>query len=246
MATFTLLDPTPGAQAPPGPWGARPAPAPSFSTEAGPEANAPIWSAQLSGDLAAARAELDAADLTLRRQEQALDLATERMGRAARGGASFAAGLPAPERELLLVLEDMRQPRGASFSTSAAALHLEQAQAQFRAFAAQVRATLGNYAVVETRVAAALVARSSVSWTGSMRSLLLAGISADQHELHRRTLALALRSRAALLRTFATVTRGAAIVATAISSPAGPLLALPAAWRFVSQLLEDLRGTEAA
>jgi len=243
MATFVLLDPTPGAQAPPGPWAARPAPAASFSAGAGPEAGAPVWSARLSGDIAAARGELAAADAALDQQERALEAAIARMERSARGGASFAAGQPAPERELQLVLEELRRPPGAaSFSVGTEAGRLEEAQAQFRAFAAQVGETLRNYAIVETRVETALVGRTSVGWTGSMRSLVVAGISAEQRELHRRTLGLALRSRAALLRTFGTVTRGAAIVATAISSPAGPVLALPAAWRFVNQLLEDIRA----
>lgn len=242
MATFTLLDPTPGAASPPGPWAARPASAASFSL-GGPEAGAPVWSAQLSDDPQQARAELTAAAAGLERQERALDGAVERMARGARGGASFsAAGQPAPERELQLVLEELRRPPGAaSFSLGGEPARWEQAQAQFRAFSAQVGEALRSYAIVETRTSA-LVGRTSVGWTGSMRSLVLAGISPEQAELHQRTLGLALRSRAALLRTFVTVTRGATIVATAISSPAGPLLALPAAWRFVSQLLDDMRA----
>jgi hypothetical protein len=243
VATFTLLDPTPGATAPPGPWAARPAPAASFSAGAGPEAGAPVWSAQLPEDAAEARAELAAAASGLERQERALDEAIARMARSARGGASFAAAQPAPERELQLVLEELRRPRGAaSFSAGGEPPRWEQAQAQFRAFSAQVTETLRGYAVVETRVSVALVGRTSVGWTGNMRSLVVANISPDQDDLHRRTLGLALRSRVALLRTFVTVTRGAAIVATAISSPAGPLLALPAAWSFVSQLLDDMRA----
>jgi hypothetical protein len=52
---------------------------------------------------------------------------------------------------------------------------------------------------------------------------------------------LALGSRAALLKTFGTVMRGAAIIAALTSSPVGAALALPAAWRFVEQLRDELQ-----
>jgi hypothetical protein len=85
-----------------------------------------------------------------------------------------------------------------------------------------------------------------VSWTGDVRSLIAAGLAPDQDALHRRSLALAMRSRAALLRTFAVVMRGATIVALMASSPLGAARALPAAWRFVDDLLREERAREQA
>jgi hypothetical protein len=82
----------------------------------------------------------------------------------------------------------------------------------------------------------------TVSWTGQVGTVLALGVLPDQAVLHQRTLRLALQSRLTLLQTFATVTRGAGIVLTMASSPAGALMALPAAWRFLKDLFHEQRS----
>lgn len=247
MPIFEVLEPTQGVSPPPGPWASRPAPAAAFSTGGDPEAGAAIWRANLPADPLEARVALGAAAASLRAQEQALDQAARRMGRAARGGASFSsAGAPSPEQEMLAVLYDARpEDEGASFGIGDSIKGaMEEAQEQFQTFVNQVFDTVANFAVVETRVGGVLIGRTSVGWGGDTRTLMAAGVTADQALLHRRTLALALRSRAALLRSLAVITRGAGIVATAVSSPAGPLLALPAAWKFVDQLIKETKAPQ--
>lgn len=248
MAIFELIDQS-GAPAPPGPWQTRPADATSFSARAGGDAAGPVWRVELPDDPAAAWTALRAAEAELERHEAALDAAPARLGAlAAAGGAvSFGTGgLPAPERQLLAMLGELGDAGGqgaGSFSTrGAATTSWAEAEERFRAFVAQVQDAVANYAVVETRVGGGLVARSTVSWTGDMRSLLGAAPTAGQREAHRRAVGLALRSRAALLKSFGTVMRGAALVAVMAGSPAGALMAMPAAWRFVDQLVSDLRG----
>lgn len=248
MAIFELID-RPGAPAPPGPWQTRPAAPASFSARAGGEPAGPVWRIELPDDPAAAWAALRAAEAELGRHEAALDGAPARISAlaAAGGAASFSTtGLPAPERQLLALLGGAGGAGGetaGSFSTRGAAPpSWAEAEERFRAFVAQVQEAVSNYAVVETRVGGGLVARSTVSWTGDMRSLLGAAPTAGQREAHRRAVGLALRSRAALLKSFGTVMRGATLVAVMAGSPAGALMAMPAAWRFVDQLVSDLRG----
>jgi hypothetical protein len=249
MAIFELIDPVAGASTPPGPWTTRPAPPVSFSAASAPEAGAPVWRVSLPADPQAAQAALADAGRGLRAQEAALETAAGRMRRVASGGASFSAGrTPAPELELMGMIGELRATESGARSFGLredASSGWSEAEEKFRAFSAQVHATLTNYAVVETEVERALIGRTSVGWTGDVRSLLAAGLSPEQADLHRRTLALALESRAALLRTFTTVLRGATIVATMISSPVGAVTALPAAWKFVDQLLSDMRGSSA-
>ncbi|NTU81364.1 MAG: hypothetical protein HGA45_18630, partial [Chloroflexales bacterium] len=161
-------------------------------------------------------------------------------------------GLPAPERQLLALVGELRGEPGGPLGASAFGAGEPErpswadAEERFRAFVAQVQDAVANFAVVETLVEGSLVARTSVSWTGDMRSLLRPALPTRHEGLHRRSLGLALRSRAALLKTFGTVMRGAALVAVMASSPVGAVTALPAAWKFVDQLLDETRARQRA
>lgn len=248
MARFEVIDPNDGP-APPGPWETRPAPAASFSSGESPEASAPVWRISLPADPAAAEAELRAAEAALARQEAAVAGAPRRLrSMAARGGAaSFSTGGATPEARVMLLMTEPAERGAVSFGVGGdEGGEVAEAQDRFKAFVQQVQDAVGNYAVVETRLERTLIARTSVSWTGDLRSLLAPGIPAEQEALHRRSLQLAMRSRASLLRTFAVVMRGAAIVALMASSPLGAARALPAAWRFVDDLLREERAREQA
>lgn len=245
MALFELIDQS-GMTVGPGPWRVRPAGAASFAVPQGTE---PLWRAELPAG-AAGLAALAIAEGELDRHEAALAATPGRIDALAAAGsaASFGAErLPAPERQLLAVLDELRGgaagPSAASFGVRERAMpEWSEAEGRLRAFIAQVQEAVSSFAVVETRVEGLLVARTSVSWTGDVRSLLGGATLSGSAGLHQRTLRLALRSRATLLKTFGTVMRGAAIVAAMTGSPAGAVLALPAAWRFLEQLLGDLKG----
>lgn len=244
MALFELIDPA-GGPSPPGPWQTRPAMAASFGVSGDAPEQTPVWRVNLPADPAAAQAALAGAEADLQAQEAAVAKAAERLrDLAAQGGAaSFGEAPAAPEARLLSLIGGLQSEGAASFGGAGSGRgELAGAQERFRAFVRQVQDAVGNFAVVETQLADRLVARSSVGWTGDMRSLLVAGLAAPEAALHRRSVALALRSRAALLRTFVAVVRGATIVALMVSSPAGAVAALPAAWRFVDDLLREERG----
>lgn len=254
MALFELVDTT-GGPPPPGPWRVTQAPSSELAFGAAPVApTSPVWRADLPGERLAALAALATAEADLRRQDAAIDAAPGRMVSVAApatlsyGGRAQPVAEPrASDQWLRLTVEQLRG--GSIAPTEASSYGLrddlaavwEEAEARFLAFAAQARDAMTNLAVVETRVAGALVARTSVGWTGDCRSVLGGAPFYPDAPLHRRTLALAIGSRTALLKMFGTVMRGAAIVAALTSSPVGAALALPAAWRFVEQVRDELR-----
>lgn len=240
MARFEVIDPRDGP-APPGPWETRAAPATSFALG---EAVAPLWRVSLPADAVAAAAELAEAEGELARQAAAVAAAPVRLrALAVRGGAASFGATAGPEARLQGLIGASAGRAGASLSTGGDGQgELQAAQERFGAFVQQVQDAVGNLAVVETRLEGRLVARSSVSWTGDLRALLGAGLAVAELELHRRSLGLATATRVALLRMFAVVMRGAAIVAVMASSPAGVVYALPAAWRFVDDILQEVRG----
>jgi len=248
VALFEMID-SAGGPPPPGPWETRPAPAASFSAGAAPEAQATLWRVSLPADPAAAWAELRQAEAGLARQEAAVADAPARLRRlAAGGGTSFSSAAPAgPEGRLLGLVSELRGEGAASFSLGGGGeRELPAIEERFRAFTQQVQDAVVHFAVVETSQERLLLARTSVGWAGDMRSLLAARLPGEQAALHRRSLGLAMRSRAALLRSFASVMRGATIVALMVSSPLGAATALPAAWSFVNDLLREERARQAA
>jgi hypothetical protein len=253
-ALFELIDKT-GGPPPPGPWRLAPG-GPEGLAFGAAEATSPdpVWRADLPGERGLALAALAAAEAELRRQDAVIVAAPGRMVAVAAptGVVSYSvAGQPAPELRApdLWLRATIDGLRGTTAPAEAASYGLrddaaaawQEAEGRFQAFVAQVRDAVSGFAVVETRVAGVLVARTRVSWTGDFHSLLGGAPFYRDAGLHRRTVGLALGSRAALLKTFGTVMRGAAIVAALTSSPVGAALALPAAWRFVEQLRDELQ-----
>lgn len=108
---------------------------------------------------------------------------------------------------------------------------------QVAAFFEKVRAALRSYATVITRVDGAAVARTEVAWTGHFRAAWTTGLPAADATRHLAAVTLALRTRDLWLRLAATVIAGAARLAALFA--ANPLLALPAAYRFARQVIEQ-------
>ncbi len=250
-----MVSPTGAASSLPGPWaGLAAPPAPpsdglSFSigageAEAGP-LEAPIWRANLPADLRAAAVQLAQGEASLQATRQALDNAPARLNAALNRrpvGVSFSTATEQrPESQLFSLIGALEQdPNTVSFGVGDdLKAGWEQANAQFQRFAAQAREAITNYAVVETRAGELLIGRTSVSWAGDMRTCWPRSIEFEQADLHRRMLALALESRAAMLRTVILVLRGAGLVAQAVSSPIGAVTAIPAAWKFISEIMHE-------
>lgn len=95
-----------------------------------------------------------------------------------------------------------------------------------------------NYAWVETLAENRLAARTVVNWLGDSTTYWQPGASAAQQAAHRRSLELALESRAASLKMVLTAASLAGTLALAVTTPLGPLQALVLAWKFVNDVIQ--------
>ncbi len=238
-AVFVVIELSPTVVTPPGPW--QPLVIGSaFSTGGQPDV---VWQARLPDDALAAQAAIHSAMSQLAAQEQALATVEQRLRQVVDGAVSFGTTLPAAEQHLLGWVSMAEQSAGgASFGLHDEAQERWQAaQEQFIALNTQVCEALKSYATVETVHGSRLIARTRVNWFGDVQSWLVTDITPVQATLHHQTLTLALRSRAALLRIIGLVGRGAALIATMVASPISALMALPASWQFVQEVLAEVR-----
>jgi len=239
-----------------GPWEVSP-PAPvSFDAGAVPAAEqTPLWRANLPGDQAAAGQALSEAEAELLAAEVALEGMSARMEALTRAGTasgvSFdasALALPpgSPEAsalDLLSQAQAIEQGRPVSFGLEGLGSQAwEEAQKQFEAFLNQLQREVLNLAWVETNSGGRLLARTVIGWTGDSNTLWAEDTAAEERDLHRRSLTTAVRSRLLRVRIFSTVTGGAAKLSVMFTTPAGVVLALPAAWKLVTEILRQLKN----
>ncbi len=216
----------------------------SFDIRAAEARDGPAWRVQLPAALADAQAILDAQNQTLQRSESDLFSAERRLAQvglygAEEAGVAFAA-LPAPEAELLATLSDIESP--ISFEAPGPEERARQeTSSQWRVFVEQVRRMVSHYARIETEMGGALIGQTAVGWTGDFDTVWGGDVSADSMGLHHQSVQLALGSRLALIRLLTIVGTGATKLALRLSVPGAQLLALPAAWKFVRDVLEELR-----
>jgi hypothetical protein len=99
---------------------------------------------------------------------------------------------------------------------------------------------VSHYARVETEIAGARAGHTAIGWTGDFQTIWAPGVTPPSMQLHHQSVHLALASRIALLRMVAIVATGAAGLALRLSIPGGQLLALPAACKFVRDVVTEL------
>ena len=217
---------------------------------AAPPAGVNLWRIALPEDRSAAARALDTAEARLALAEAALPQAEFRLRSfAAAGGPSPAIGpgLEAPE----LALASWCATAGAAswehagqpVDELAASPDLQQSIDRTQAFFDKIREIVRDFTVVETDLGATPVALTCVSWTGDMRTAWLRGLPADDAQQHLRAVGLALRTRDAWLRLALTVVRGAVLLAALFA--AAPLLALPAVYRFIRQIIDQVQALPA-
>jgi hypothetical protein len=117
----------------------------------------------------------------------------------------------------------------------------EQAKAGFDALIQQINRDALHFAWVETNVADALIARTTVGWTGDSQTAFAHGLDGAQVALHQRTLRIVTQTRSMRLRLFITIASGAAKVSVLIATPAGAVLALPAVYQYVMQIVAQVK-----
>jgi len=118
---------------------------------------------------------------------------------------------------------------------------------RWQAFVERVKQMVSQYARIETAIAGSAIGLTRVGWTGDFETRWLAGVPALSREAHRQTVNLALASRIALIRVVSVVTTGAAglILKSVALPPGGQVLLIPAARRFILDVMATLREWDA-
>jgi hypothetical protein len=98
---------------------------------------------------------------------------------------------------------------------------------------------------IETRVEGALVAQSITTLTGDTELWIAPRLSLTGARLHARSAAIAVRTRHAWARVLTLTVRGAGQLAM-LGLPGGALSAVPLVWRFVRDVLHELRRRDTA
>lgn len=204
----------------------------------------PTWRATLPASPTQAQSILSEQAQVIQRGESALTHAEQRLARLGQpgGNASFAASSEAagPEAELLAAVSALQSP--ASFGLLGLDARQQQLYDQWRSFLEQVNRMVSHYVRVETEIGEVLVGRTAVGWTGDWDTMWKPGVTAQSMQLHRQSVHLALASRLALLRMVGVVGTGAANLAVKLSIPGAQLLVLPAALKFVQDVLREFRN----
>jgi len=98
---------------------------------------------------------------------------------------------------------------------------------------------------IETRVEGAIVAHSITTLTGDTELMIAPRLSLTGARLHARSVAVAVRTRHAWARILTLTVHGAGRLAL-LGLPGGALSAVPLVWRFVRDVLRELRQRDAA
>lgn len=236
-----------------GVWETIPATSRSLFDVTDEQAEAPVWRVELAPDLAQATADLAHCEQLLAVSQQALPLARRRfdayLHRVSTAGGTASAFTVGelescqPESDLGILLptrygEEQPEP---FFMGDRLTRGWAETANRVHVFVAQVVRFLAHYAWIETTQEAIFVGRTEVGWTGDIQTIWRAGVKPALAGLHQRNVALALASRATLLRLFAIITEGALSLAVCLATPGGAILTLPAAWRFINGVLAEHR-----
>jgi len=199
-----------------------------------------VWRADWPADAQADLASLADADARLRRASTALEIAGVRLDRHVRRSETvYAVEAPAPEATLSALLQAATVAAEPVFALPDAASLWSRVVTDFTAVLSTARRMCSYPAWVETSVAGQLLGRTVVTWTGEQASVWQASPSHRDVFAHIRVLDLAIRTRATFLRMVAVVAHAARVL-TALVTPLGPVLALPAAWKFVDEVVREL------
>ena len=118
---------------------------------------------------------------------------------------------------------------------------------RWQAFVERVKQMVSQYARIETAIAGSPIGLTRVGWAGDFETRWIPGLPALSREAHRQAVNLALASRIALIRVVSVVTTGAAglIVKAVALPPGGQVLLIPAARRFILDVMATLREWDA-
>jgi hypothetical protein len=205
--------------------------------------------------LEAGHAQLQLKQNLLSEQEALLQQAEQRLAEIGRsGGVSFAAPIDQPpefvqpEQDLEAALQRLTAPVSYGLFDRKKLAEQEadlEATSEWRQFLEQVREMIANYARVATEIVGNPIGQTAVSWTGDFRTIWTPAVTVADMNLHRRNVEVTLQWRLGTMRFVGVVGAGAANVAVKLGVPGGQLLALPAVWNFVKDVLQEWRKLQA-
>lgn len=119
----------------------------------------------------------------------------------------------------------------------------EETSRKANEFFEQVKRSLTHFAWIESTIGGEPFGRTTVSWRGDFETLWRSGAAREQAFNHERSLALALASRTAWLHIAMLASRSAIQLGILIST--NPVFVLPAALKYLQQILEQYRNLRA-
>ena len=192
----------------------------------------------------------DEARAVLNTQAQALALTRQHLARAAQELAlvgppeqvSFSATdeLLAQKNTLASTIGELRSPvsYGVKFKSSPEEQETSQGWLDF---VEQVRQAVINYAHMRTELGSAPVGLTTVSWQGDLETTWATGMGLDEMQVHLNAVQVALHSRMEMVRTVSIVAAGVANILLKATLPGGQLMLLPAVFKFVRDVMQQLR-----
>ena len=247
MATpsFTLSNVMlPGGKDPLGIWDALQTSAVSFSAKS-TASSEPTWHIELPESTA------DAQGL-LTDKAQAIELVHQDLAHVDRELARLSPTVPSfgpadefseQKNELLVAVDELREP--VSFGLPKG-VQDQESYHQWMTLVEQVRQMIAHYARIETSIAGTNVGVTTVGWTGDFTTTWKFQATAEAMTMHLQSVHTVLGSRVALIRLVSVIATGAAGLAVKAAIPGGQVLLLPAAWKFVRDVLTELRQERGA
>lgn len=146
------------------------------------------------------------------------------------------------EQDVLIALQQIKgtAPQSISFGTGTDETTIKgwEDTNTIHSIVGHIRQAIASYLRVETEIAGIVLARTTVAWKGHIQTILKPDIPPDTTKLHARSLTLALTSR----DTFLQIVQQTLQLLLMVTTPAGAIMALPAAWKLINRILKLKQG----
>ena len=219
-------------------WEVPPVAATAFAAAGESEPVGPLFEARLPAQPDEAERLLSAREAALGLSLNDLAKAEERMN-ALSTGVSFAE-IGGPEADLQRAMNAIYFPL--SFAADEAAREDKRGLIeQWRAFVAQVHRMISHFTTVITEIDGIPIGHTAVGWTGDFDNYLDDDPGPKYLDLHQKNVQLSLATRTAVIRLVIVVSTGAVKLGTRMGIPGAQILLLPDAYKFVRDVLKELR-----
>ncbi len=104
----------------------------------------------------------------------------------------------------------------------------------------QVRQAVTRYARVRTDLGSVPIGLTTVTWQGDSQTTWTTGLGPDEMQVHLDAVHVALSSRIEMVRMVSVVAAGVANILLKVAVPGGQLLLLPAVYKFVRDVMQQL------